>query len=99
MANKKNDKLEASATIGAIPADNSPDVLALQALNADLTRKLDEALAKLAEKVLEVPSDSVSFMGNTYRIIGDFRADNTFVEVKRGHCPEGVTLLAIDKVH
>lgn len=37
--------------------------------------------------------------GVQYESIGDFRADNTFVEVKRGHCPEGVTLVAINKQH
>ncbi len=68
--------------------------------------KLEAELGRLQRKSAEDeaasarPSgDYVQFRGATYDIIGDFRADNTFAEVKRGHCPEGVTLIAIDKTH
>jgi chromosome segregation ATPase len=52
-----------------------------------------EALAKLAEE-----SNFVALEGKSYPIKGVFRADSTFVEVKRGHCDEGVTLIAIDRI-
>ena len=42
---------------------------------------------------------SVFWNGEYHQVIGTYRADNTFVEVKRGHCPEGVTLIAISKSH
>lgn len=41
--------------------------------------------------------DRVVLGGLNYAIAGTFRADNTFVEVKRGHCEEGITLVAINK--
>ena len=35
--------------------------------------------------------------GVAHPSIGQFRADNTFADVKRGYCPEGVMLVAIDR--
>lgn len=55
---------------------------------------------KTTEKTVAVePVDSthVRVDGKNHKILGMFRADNTFVEVKRGHCHEGVTLVAIDR--
>lgn len=68
--------------------------------------RLESDVAKLAKRQAEDETvakansaDHVVFDGKTYPVIGDFRADNTFAEVKRGHCPEGVTLIAIDRPH
>lgn len=66
-----------------------------------------EALLKDLEKrpVTKVVSDPVGtndcviLGGISWPIVGNFRADNTFVEVKRGHCHEGLTLIAINKQH
>ena len=67
-------------------------------VEADLARVLHTHAED--EAVNQVPTgDYASFGGTTYAIIGDFRADNTFAEVKRGYCPEGITLLAINKPH
>jgi len=63
---------------------------------AAAVRKYETARAAEAEATA---SDRVVLDGQEHRIIGAFRADSTFVEVKRGHCPEGVTLVAIDKTH
>jgi len=46
----------------------------------------------LPEKGVVVFVDRVRFAS-----LGEFRADNTFAEVKRGYCPEGVMLVAIDR--
>ncbi len=74
-----------------------------------LKKKLDEANAlvkmlqadlKKVKSLPQVPEgDYASFKGVIYNIIGDYRADNTFAEVKRGNCFEGVTLLAIERQH
>lgn len=68
--------------------------------------KLEAALKELSERPAAAPPGAeerygfaVYLDGVRCQVLGDFRADNTFVEVKRGHCPEGVTLLAIDKIH
>jgi hypothetical protein len=64
--------------------------------------KLEAALKDLSTSAKAASPTSgivVIVDGVTQTVIGDFRADNTFVEVKRGHCPEGVTLVAIDKRH
>lgn len=45
------------------------------------------------------PSDGVYIGGERHEVLGTFRADNTFVAVKQGFCPEGVTLVAIDRAH
>lgn len=67
----------------------------------DEVLKLQEEMGLLRKtKVAKTPTgDYVSFKGEHHKVIGDFRADNTFSEVKRGHCPEGVTLIAIEKQH
>lgn len=63
---------------------------------ADRVRSLE---ASLESERADPNDDYVMLGGKAHPIIGNFRADNTFVEVKRGHCPEGITLIAIDKVH
>lgn len=70
----------------------------------DLQRKRAEKLEAMlrTQKSESLPIRSgfeVRVDGVEYHVLGDFRADNTFAEVKRGHCPEGVTLVAIDKPH
>lgn len=63
----------------------------LEKKNADLVKK---------SKTLSVPSgDYVVFKGETHQIIGDFRADANFDQVKKGHCDEGITLIAIARLH
>ena len=83
------------------------------AFQAERADGLEQELKKLDEKYqfwkkragkLEAQSKSragisVTIDGQVQNVIGDYRADNTFVEVKRGFCPEGVTLIAIDKIH
>lgn len=64
---------------------------------AAAVRKYEAARGQL--EVAAPTGDRVVLGGLDYMITGTFRADNTFVEVKRGHCEEGVTLIAIDKVH
>lgn len=44
-----------------------------------------------------VPGFVVYIDGVAYPSIGQFRADNTFADVKRGYCPEGVMLVAINR--
>lgn len=65
--------------------------------------KLEAALkdVQITAKVAPVAGSgiTVAIDGVTQTVIGNFRADNTFAEVKRGHCPEGVTLVAIDRPH
>lgn len=62
-------------------------------------KRADRAEAKLKSQPAAASSkDCVLLDGAAYDIIGTFRADNTFVEVKRGHCDEGTTLVAIKKV-
>jgi hypothetical protein len=68
----------------------------------ELEKKLKAANARAdkAEAQAKGPQGNhVILDGQCHKVIGVFRADNTFVEVKRGHCDEGVTLVAIDKVH
>ncbi len=71
-----------------------------------LQKKLSEAQAQIKKLESELKSkpvvptgDYASFKGEIHTIIGDYRADNTFAEVKRGNCFEGVTLLAIERQH
>lgn len=70
-------------------------------LMADISAKAASEQTKDQKPAGEALSQGnvVFFRGVAYPIIGDFRADNTFAEVKRGHCPEGVTLVAIDRPH
>lgn len=86
------------------------DKHAFQKRRADgLQKSLDEQQATidtlrrdLAAKeatAVRPPASAVVLDGEIHPIIGMFRADNTFNEVKRGNCPEGVTLVAIDKTH
>lgn len=71
-----------------------------EALAKNSEAKIADLKRKLAAKVPEAPKGNFAVLdGTTYPIIGDFRAGNTFEEVKKGNCPEGVTLLAIDKAH
>lgn len=79
-------------------------VAALEADNAALAKsaetQIDSLKLQLKERATAQPSgDYAVFGGVTYKIIGDFRADNTFSEVKKGHCDEGITLLAIERPH
>lgn len=64
--------------------------------------KLEGSLRDL-QSVAKAPAVGAGIVvlidGVSQSVLGDFRADNTFAEVKRGHCPEGVTLIAIDKKH
>jgi len=71
----------------------------LQAKHDFQRKRADKAEATLKIRQTAVPTDQVILGGVSYGIVGTFRADNTFVEVKRGHCEEGATLVAIDKVH
>ena len=75
---------------------------AYQAKRADdLQVQLTAATAKgKAAPTSPTPKHDHAVVGGVvHRIIGNFRAGNTFEEVKKGHCPEGVTLLAIEKAH
>jgi hypothetical protein len=67
---------------------------AASSLSTDLVSELDSLRNSASPKGTHVVLDGVR-----HDVIGAFRADNTFVEVKRGYCPEGVTLVAIDKKH
>jgi hypothetical protein len=60
-------------------------------------KRADKAEAKLKLAPGSPAGDHVVLEGRVYPIVGSFRADNTFVEVKRGHCDEGITLVAIQK--
>lgn len=75
-----------------------------------LEKSLTGAIAKVDERQKAIDDlreqtgsadghDHVILGGVAHEIIGTFRADSTFVEVKRGHCEEGVTLVAIGKPH
>lgn len=73
---------------------------------SDLENQLKDALSRVKQvekKNLELAKsaapegDHVVFEGKTYAVKGAFRADNTFAEVKRGHCEEGCTLIAIER--
>lgn len=80
-----------------LPDPRDEQINQLQAQVAELQAQLKAAKSKKGPQLLE--GDYVSWRGEVHQIIGDFRADNTFAEVKRGHCPEGVTLLAIARPH
>lgn len=75
-----------------------------------LQKSLDAAITRIDERQKVIDGlrettgtndghDHVILAGVAHEIIGTFRADNTFSEVKRGHCDEGVTLVAIGKPH
>ena len=67
---------------------------------AGASKKIKLLEEQLKKQKSAVPTgDCVIFEGKTYEIKGHFRADNTFVEVKRGHCDEGCTLIAIARPH
>lgn len=69
---------------------------------AGATARLDDCQSKidqLQQSARDALVDAVVLGGVTYDITGTYRADNTFSEVKRGHCEEGVTLVAIGKPH
>lgn len=61
-------------------------------------KRADKAEGQLRRATPAQDGDRVVLGGQIHRVINCFRADNTFVEVKRGHCDEGITLVAIDKV-
>lgn len=69
-------------------------------LESDLNKEkmLNASLTVATEKASPV-HDCVVLDGIEYDVVATFRADSTFVEVKRGHCNEGVTLVAIGKPH
>lgn len=79
------EKLEAAAAEG-------------RELRATIQRVSAERDGLAARVRADSEGDYVSLDGQVHPIIGVFRADNTFTEVKRGHCDEGVTLVAIPKV-
>lgn len=99
MANETDDR---DARISGLEAELKA---ANERLEASKKRalKLEAALKdqKEVSRGPTIPSQGISVVvdGVVHPSIGSFRADNTFVEVKRGHCPEGVTLIAIDKQH
>lgn len=88
-------------------ADLRKELDASEADNDALARSADAKIADLKEQLrvatdrptLALSEGYAMFQGQTYKIVGDYRADNTFVPVKQGYCDEGLTLLAIDKVH
>lgn len=63
-----------------------------------LTKKLKAVSAKPAAPAAPA-GDAVVLGGVRHAILGTFRADNTFAPVKQGFCEEGITLVAIAKVH
>lgn len=71
------------------------------AKNADV--KIDALKKKLreAQAASAVPTqgDIVYLGGVAYQVLGTYRADNTFAEVKRGYVNEGSTLVNIAKEH
>lgn len=79
------------------PDRSDAELKALKAQVADLKKQLKDVQSSKGPSAPE--GDYAFFGGEFHKIIGDFRADNTFAEVKRGHCPEGVTLLAIARSH
>jgi hypothetical protein len=87
---ERADKLEADLKV----ANEKHEFQRKRATRLESTLK---DLQKPSEPI--APEGEIVFKGQSYRVLGDFRADNTFAEVKRGHCPEGVTLIAIDKAH
>ena len=91
------DKIEVPA---AVVDARDARIAELEKKNADLTKKLKEAKTEpVAAPPASLPSNAVFLDGVQYEIHGTFRADNTFSEVKRGHCEEGVTLVAISRPH
>lgn len=82
-------------------------VASLQAANEALAKETGEQIESLKQKLKKkepaapaAPEGNYAvFEGQTYKITGDFRADSTYSEVKKGHCHEGVTLLAIERPH
>lgn len=68
----------------------------------ELEKRVKDLNAKLkvseAHQTARPTGNHVVLAGKTYAVLDTFRADNTFVEVKKGHCDEGITLVAIQKV-
>lgn len=100
---KKIEDLEPE--ISVVTNQSNSELSRIQEENKNLSIKLKQAeqeIAALNKKLSKnkMPTGNYAvFNGTTYEIIGDYRADNTFAEVKRGNCDEGITLLAIQKVH
>jgi len=68
------------------------------------TRRADKLEADLSaakkSKGPKMPAgDFVQLENKIYDVLTTVRADNTFVEVKRGYVSEGATMVVIDKVH
>lgn len=63
-------------------------------------REVELEAATKKQAALETAGGRMVFLdGEAHEVIGVFRADNTFTDVKRGYCPEGATLVAIAKPH
>ena len=58
-----------------------------------------EKAAKKSSRMQLPAGDYVSLGGVIHPVTATFRADQTFAEVRKGHCDEGVTLVAIAKLH
>lgn len=65
-----------------------------------IAQKDVEKLEKKLTASKAAPTGDVVYLGGvSYPVLSTHRADNTFAEVKRGHVGEGLTLVAIDKIH
>ncbi len=82
---------ELNTAVGVLEHANKQAHDEIEKLRADLKK------AKAGRAAPE--GNYAVFKGQTYPIIGDFRADQNFTEVKKGHCEEGITLLAIQRPH
>lgn len=89
---KETDIKDAAAPPAAVDARDA-EIKALTEKVIDLEKQLK---AKGDKRKLP-EGDFVVFGGLLYKITGNYRADNTFVEVKRGYCHEGSTLLSIER--
>lgn len=68
------------------------------AISASAANSLNSPAKETPEEVKEAPEENyVMLDGKRYSIRGMYRADNTFVDVKRGYCHEGNTLIEIER--
>lgn len=65
----------------------------------DLEKTNTQLQVKLKANKSAPTGDVVYLGGVSYPVVTTVRADQTFVEVKRGHVNEGATLVVIDKQH
>ena len=93
LLRERNDELEkAKAELKQAGIDREGD--------ANTIARLLEENAELRERAKkQKPSKTSAPEGDHVVFRGHFRADNTFAEVKRGHCDEGCTLIAIARPH